>query len=275
MNLKLNKSLTDKTVNSEIILKKGTGVAASAMASQEPTGTKRKFNDNIQRDDNSAKYYRQTIKHLNNEFKLNDKIFIKPTLRQSKPNLTKATRNASVTRSNPDLRTNDISQPDNEASELPKNPAKQRPPSDKVGISLSNSYDNLSDPYSQNEAEMLDATQTAQQQKAKAPNKKRIKPPPLMIQNQSIKKIAQILKNAKMQDDSFTLSEMNSQFTSLYSNNMEDYDQITSVLEKEKIERFTYTPKNKKLKTRVLKGVKGGYDEEDVKKALIEKKCLM
>lgn len=269
LNQLINKSLPLLIVNSELNLKKGVGVASTAMASQESTGTKRKLLDNIQSNE-SAKYTRQSLNEIKRDILTSKSHFVKPNQQHNKPNLNKSTRNLTVTRSNPDLRATDTSQPKEASWELPKNPLRPRPSIGKQGPPLHNSFENLSDPFSQSEAEMTDVNQPTQQ-KAQTSNNRRIKPPPLIIKNQSIKKMAQLLKDSKIQGDAFTLSEINTEFTSLFPNSMETYEQIKPILEQEKIERFTFTPRNKKLKTRVLKGVKGGYDETDVKNALLEK----
>lgn len=99
----------------------------------------------------------------------------------------------------------------------------------------------------------------------------RARPPPIYAQLPGIKPTITFLLSKGILSTEFTVCEFDNIFTKIFPVNMDIYDSCINVLKTEKKQYFTYTPRHRKIKTIVLKGVRGGFDETDVKTALVNK----
>lgn len=102
---------------------------------------------------------------------------------------------------------------------------------------------------------------------------KRHKPPPLYITKSSMKDIISIMNALELTKKDITILESNANEIlthTIYANNQEHHTKIREALGAKKLEFFTYTPKNEKPKSLILKGVKGYFSAEDIKSELIE-----
>lgn len=100
--------------------------------------------------------------------------------------------------------------------------------------------------------------------------KKPEKPPALVVMDSTIKTLRAIMGNANILKESYTLKTESKKFIRLQTKNMDDYKATIQLLVEQKIEFFNNTPKSDKLKTRVFKGITGGFDTADIEKALKE-----
>lgn len=96
----------------------------------------------------------------------------------------------------------------------------------------------------------------------------KVKPPPIYVQLPGIKSTITFLSSGGISTTDFIVREFDNTFTKIFPNNMETFDLMIALLKSTTTKYFTYTPRHLKVKTVVLKGVRGGYDEKDVKSAL-------
>ncbi|KAK0077015.1 hypothetical protein PV326_010361, partial [Microctonus aethiopoides] len=85
------------------------------------------------------------------------------------------------------------------------------------------------------------------------------KPPPISVYNGSIKAIITILNKNEIEKEHIRLKQVYGveNTVNIQTDNMNNYDKTLKALKDEKIEFYTYTPKNTKIKSIVLKGVRG------------------
>ena len=95
--------------------------------------------------------------------------------------------------------------------------------------------------------------------KSKEIKTKTSKPPPLHIHNQNIKDTIQLVKGAQIEN--FEIRRVNNNKHSLIINDMNNYDKMKSMFKEVNTSFFTFTPKELKPKSIVLKGLN---EEEDI-----------
>ncbi|XP_024947575.1 uncharacterized protein LOC107274553 [Cephus cinctus] len=105
------------------------------------------------------------------------------------------------------------------------------------------------------------------EQTAPKPSSK-IRAPPIFIQMVGIKPTIEYLKSMNISPADFIVREFDDKFTRIYPGSIEIYNSIIAAMKTSNRKFFTYTPRQLKIKTIVLKGIRGGYDENDVKEAL-------
>ncbi|CAD6204834.1 GSCOCG00003005001-RA-CDS [Cotesia congregata] len=108
---------------------------------------------------------------------------------------------------------------------------------------------------------------SAQMEQNKIPKSK---PPPIFAKTGSIKDTTMLFTTNNVPKTNFIVREFDDNYIRIYPNDIATYDLSLKILKEKKIQFFTYTPRHLKIKTIVLKGVRGGYDENDVKAALTE-----
>lgn len=108
-----------------------------------------------------------------------------------------------------------------------------------------------------------------QEQAAPKPTPK-IRAPPIFLQITGVKTTIEFLKAMNIAPTDFLVREFDDKFTRVYPGNIEVYNKIIGILKVNNAKYFTYTPRQLKIKTIVLKGIRGGYDEIAVKSALDE-----
>lgn len=90
--------------------------------------------------------------------------------------------------------------------------------------------------------------------------------PPLHIHNQNIKDTVQLVKGAKI--DNFEIRRVNNNKHSLITNSIEDYEQIKNIFKEVNTNYFTFTPKDHKPKTIILKGLNEDEEVNEIKKSI-------
>lgn len=217
-----------------------------------------------------------------------DKFFAK---NKSKiiPNLTRH-RSRSTSQDPPvgnrDNPENDIATPSEFIT--PKRTVRRTEPKDNTGATTSNTYDPLNTPMSQ-ENDIISNNSTRATHSGKSPNSKpqqtdsqnnsrsanafkaKAKPPPIHVYEANMKNIVKIIIDAEISEDDFWVRELNN-YISVNPQNLETYKKIKQLLDTNLLQYFTFTPKEEKKITLVLKGVKADYNENDVKTFIINKK---
>lgn len=97
------------------------------------------------------------------------------------------------------------------------------------------------------------------------------RPPPIHVYEASMKNIIKIFNDAKINEEDFWVRQINN-YISVNPVKLEVYKQIKELLDKNKQQYYTYTPKEEKKVTLVLKGVISEYNEHDVKNFISNKK---
>lgn len=154
-------------------------------------------------------------------------------------------------------------------------------------IPLSNRFENLGE--GEREESERDATSmemedgesnSNDQQRAKrtATSSAVPKPPPITTMGKSLKEVTDILIEGSAESkDKFHLRETTSSdkdkvkittFITILTKDKETYDTFIAILKSKEIEYYSYTPKNEKPKTLVLKYLKGNFTDEEVKSEL-------
>ena len=95
---------------------------------------------------------------------------------------------------------------------------------------------------------------------------KTTKPPPIYCDNVNIKQLNIILSSLNNID--FHMKDLSNNNISIFTNSMTNFESIKKQLEIKNILYYTYTPRNKKNKITVLKGLNGNYSSEEVSENL-------
>lgn len=90
-------------------------------------------------------------------------------------------------------------------------------------------------------------------------------PPPIHVMGNTLKNIINELLKKGIKKDKFSTKEVDANICTIYASDLECHKIIANILIELKWEYYTYTPREEKLKTLVLKGVRGGFDENDIK----------
>lgn len=95
---------------------------------------------------------------------------------------------------------------------------------------------------------------------------KKTKPPPIFVEDISMKEISNILKEITEKDD-FFVNKLKSAIR-ITSKNIEVFEKIVAILRDKEVKFITFTPSDKKNKTIVLKKLFGGYDEKEIEEEI-------
>lgn len=87
------------------------------------------------------------------------------------------------------------------------------------------------------------------------------KPLPIVIYNNPCKNTIEVLSNT---EKNFYIKKINNIKHLLFLNNIDNYKKACEVLKSNKVEFFTYTPKQDKKISILLKNLEGGFDPETV-----------
>lgn len=242
-----------------------------------------KYNANLL-DNKIFKEFIETGLIARNVLKANKQVAGVPNLKQPR------SRASSISDSDP---TDGAMSHDGDEFLKPRKPAKLRRTSQTAGTSTNNKFDPLAESdLSDNELSLTNKRnhkgkrkitpklntnsdqQTSSQKDTSAQSeqnkKSKGKPPPIFAKSGGIKDTTILLTTNNVPKSSFILREFHNEYMRIYPNDLATYELSIKVLKEKKIQFFTYTPRHLKIKTIVLKGVRGGYDENDVQVALTE-----
>ncbi|KAK0074688.1 hypothetical protein PV325_007947 [Microctonus aethiopoides] len=105
---------------------------------------------------------------------------------------------------------------------------------------------------------------------SKTEARKKSNSPPIIVLNTNIKSLITIFNNPNSNIGKFTLAQTAKNTVSVTPTNSDEHTKFKEILTAKGMQFYTFTPKGQKPKTLVLKGVRGGYTEEDVKEQLIK-----
>lgn len=98
---------------------------------------------------------------------------------------------------------------------------------------------------------------------------KRIRPPPIYATSTSLSKIIEVLKKSETNKNNFHLKQRNDSNVIIFAHDITTYDSIKKVLTENNTQFFTYTPKHRKPKSLILKGIRGNPTADEFKEELI------
>ena len=99
------------------------------------------------------------------------------------------------------------------------------------------------------------------------------KPPPIVIENQSTKKTIELVEEkVKLKD--FFIKTKNENKHILYAKNYNDFTKIKEQLNEAKTNYYTYTPREEKLQTVMLKGLDNTFSEKEILEELKTKETV-
>lgn len=96
------------------------------------------------------------------------------------------------------------------------------------------------------------------------------KSPPIYLRDMNIKATISLMKENKINKECFQIKQINDDLISIIAKNTNNHEEIINMLIINKKKFHSYTPKSEKIKTLVLKGIRGGYDENEIKAELDE-----
>lgn len=96
-------------------------------------------------------------------------------------------------------------------------------------------------------------------------------PPIIKISKTNIRELALNLKKT-LKNDHFTINTLQKKMIELKVTKIEDFYTAKEFLDKEKIPYFTYTPKDLKPRTLILKGISENWEKEDIEGFIFDKK---
>lgn len=153
--------------------------------------------------------------------------------------------------------------------ELPKNPARPKTAgATATSIEHANSFEALAAnentmDYEQEAGCSADRSETQNNISEENNNRtKKIRPPPIHITNTNIKDTITLLTTNNLKKGDYQLKQVSNAekpTTTVYTNELEHYEKILGIVSNENKQFYTYTPKNKKPKSIILKGVNGGF----------------
>lgn len=151
--------------------------------------------------------------------------------------------------------------------ELPKNPSKRRQQSQAKRTTIptdDNRFNTLNDNMDLEEerSDLEDETQTA------SAIKKPKKPPPIFTANTNMNTVIKLICNLEITKKDFTIREKAEGEHVIYTNEKSHYDKIVAGMKTMNIQFFTYTPKDMKPKSFLIKGIRGDFSVDDIKTEL-------
>lgn len=244
---------------------------------------KRRRDSEISDDSVANKLLKKSIKDFEKTFNTNnlDKLFqLKKERFNPKPNLISRSRKSSINSSTSSLNNNmDTAEAevnsgyktDNDGFTSPNKTGRIQKTNSQQNLNLSNRFQPL---YTQSQDESNASSsgtrpRTPSVEPNRATNNTRSRgkrtPPPIHVMGSSLKIIISTLINNKINKNKFSTKEVGNNVCTIFAFDIDQYKEIVKILIDLKWEFYTYTPREEKPKTLVLKGVRGGYDEIDVK----------
>ena len=102
-----------------------------------------------------------------------------------------------------------------------------------------------------------------------AATKKTIRQPPVYTISTNINSLINTITATDTPKSTFLIKEISKENHIIYTQSAVHYKAITDVLLEKKIQYFTYTPKELKPKSILLKGIRGNFDIEEIKQEIL------
>ena len=100
--------------------------------------------------------------------------------------------------------------------------------------------------------------------------RKNLDTPPINIQKSTVNKIIEIITSLNIPKSAFLIKETDIGAHTAYINSLEHYASVCTRLTELNIHYYTYTPKHLKLKSILIKGIRGSFDADEVKQEILE-----
>lgn len=104
-------------------------------------------------------------------------------------------------------------------------------------------------------------------------SKSKPRPPPIHVYNGNIKNTTNMIISEDVKEEDFWI-RANKEYINITSLTLEVYNSIKKILDKNQLKYYTYTPRENKTKTLVLKGISADYSETDVLNHINNRKLL-
>ncbi|KAK0169317.1 hypothetical protein PV328_012209 [Microctonus aethiopoides] len=91
------------------------------------------------------------------------------------------------------------------------------------------------------------------------------KPPPIYGTGTNMKKVIELFSIGEITKNKFHLKQQKEENIIIFAHDYTTYDTIKDILVKNNVQFFTYTPKNRRPKSLILKGIRGEPEAEDIK----------
>ena len=93
---------------------------------------------------------------------------------------------------------------------------------------------------------------------------KKIRPPTIFLLHSDLREVIKMLTDNEVSKSMFVIKQESEDEINIYSSEITVFEKIKVILANKNIKFYTHTPKNVKPINIILKGVKGGYTENDV-----------
>lgn len=103
-------------------------------------------------------------------------------------------------------------------------------------------------------------------------NAPRNKPPPIYVCDIAFTALIDFIKMTKVNKSEFTIKQSDPKNHTIYALNLTTYEKLLHMCKISLIKHYTYTPKSKKPKNLILKGIKGDFSEKDIENDIKELK---
>ena len=251
------------------------------MSSQAPQGAKRNISamagnkentspDNILRPrlsktpKLSSLQLDKLYKDLRKESNLSTKSLLKPNLKTTRKH--GPAPSSQIHQQMADLAQLDSSQPSTSDWELPKKTTKfnTKPPNEQAPAYENNRFQLLS-----NEIDMdVEDNTPIIGSTATNTNSKIIKQPPIYTVNTDINALIVDIATASIPKSAFIIKETSKNNHIIYASTADHYKTITDLLINNKTQFYTYTPKNLKPKSIIIKGIRGNFTIDAIKQEI-------
>ena len=104
-----------------------------------------------------------------------------------------------------------------------------------------------------------------------ATTKKDQRQPPIYTINTNINLLVNAITAINIPKSEFLIKEVSPENQIIYTHSEEHYKAMANLLLENKMQYYTYTPKNLKLKSIVLKGVRGNFSIEEIKQEILDR----
>lgn len=110
----------------------------------------------------------------------------------------------------------------------------------------------------------LDENTPNEQPNNSIPKTKTYKPPPIYTINSNINTIINTILEHGIPKNEFLVKENDSNYHTIFTNKLQHHKDIMDRLTEKTVQFYTYTPKEEKPKSILLKGIKGNFSEDDI-----------
>ncbi|KAK2581555.1 hypothetical protein KPH14_005206 [Odynerus spinipes] len=217
----------------------------------------------------------EQIKEFNKLYKTNNFPTLLKEVKKINPgpNLSRARRVSASSEDSSIERIVNKDAVDKDGFSRPKRAVKLRKLSEPVDVATNNYYSGLDSDMDTDELPKLNQNSNKPSTNKINPNKaiqkkNNTRPPPIYAQFSNIRQATNFLISGNIPAIDFSLKDYDNKFLKINTYSMNTYDNTIKLLKVNSVQFYTYTPKQLKSKSIVLKGIRGGYEEDEILTAL-------